>query len=234
MHSIRQVPTHCRQFHSIRFASAFIVALSIGFSAFPAQAISVKPVSMKAIVESSGTIVHGIVTKVVSGKDEQTGMICTWTTVKVMDGLKGKTDSKEVTFKQIGGYDKETKTHWMFEKSLVIPGEEILICLHPESRLGLTSPVGYAQGVFRVKARKSTGKKYVDNGMPESVLFPKDSGADGSKDKGGLSAKESAALDKCRSMKLDDVMDGISGFVSIQKSKTLSPHPKVSPEKYSR
>ena len=215
------------QYRQIYFALSALTVLCLGLVSVTAQAMSVKPVSFKSIVESSGTIVHGIATKVSSGTDPQTGMICTWTTIRVFDGLKGKTDSKEVTFKQIGGVDKKTGVRWGVSEILAEPGEEVLICLHPESRLGLTSPVGYKQGVFRVKKEKSTGGKYVDNGMSKAVLFPDEDVKSTAKSKSGRSAGELEAVERCSSLKLDDVKEGIAGLVSIQEGKELSPIQKM-------
>ena len=70
MNSLRWVSKPLFQYR--RHLSALAV-LCFGLMSAASQAMTVKPVSLKSIVESSGMIVHGIVTKVSSGTDSAIG-----------------------------------------------------------------------------------------------------------------------------------------------------------------
>lgn len=203
----------------IRSASVRLAAgvLGLCLMAGAASAMTVRPMAFSTIVQDSDTIVHGVVTKVVSGEDPVTGLICTWTTVKVIEGLKGKSRSSELTYKQFGGVDKARGIHFDGQRAVAIPGHEILLCLYPKSRSGLTSPVGHQQGIFRVKIDAATKGKYIDNGVPSAVLFPKTK-EDPTKTSKQDQAAGREALDQCRSLKLDDVKKGIAEFVTAHKS----------------
>ncbi|HSR68801.1 MAG TPA: hypothetical protein VLU25_12760 [Acidobacteriota bacterium] len=111
-------------------------------------ATSVKPVNLQEMVGSAERIFWGSCVRV-----EETalpsGLVATQYTFQVRRGLKGVEAGEMVTFRQLQSTDRQ---------SLKIPGlptfrkgQESLIFLYGESRLGLTSPVGLQQGVFRVE-----------------------------------------------------------------------------------
>lgn len=84
-------------------------------------------------------------------------------TFEVVEGLKGVTEGEQVAFRQVQGAGKDRR------KGVAgIPGyrggEEVLLFLYPDSQLGLTSPVGLDQGVFRV-IRDDSGEIQVVNAL---------------------------------------------------------------------
>ena len=74
---------------------------------------------------------------------------------QVEGGIKGVDTGERVVFRQLrGGH----------EENVGVPGmpvyrkdQEVLLFLHGDSRLGLTSPVGFAQGVFEVRKTEEGG-----------------------------------------------------------------------------
>ena len=188
----------------------------------PARAASVRSLSLPEIVEKSGQIVHGVVTEVKSGEDPQTSLICTWTTVRIHDVLKGAGRSKEMTFKQLGGYDKASGVTWEGARVVLKPGAEILLCLFPKSRWGFSAPVGRSQGVFHVYSNHKTGEKYVDNGMPKEFLFSNPRRAVSSH---AAVKKQSAGQNKKtwpeqnRSLKLTDIKQTITKLSRTQNNR---------------
>lgn len=182
-------------------------------------ASKVRPLSMPEIVEKAGRIFHGKVVKSYSGTDEETGMICTWTTVKIDSVLKGKIEDPEVTFKQLGGTDNKRGITDHFFRARFAPGQEVLLCLYPESPVGFSAPVGIQQGAFDVRVNPKTKEKHINNGMPAHVLFsdrpyPPQARM---RDKMVPYGKETMkALALCKTMKLDDVKRGMSQMIDVQ------------------
>ena len=60
----------------------------------------------------------------------------------VQQGIKGVGTGEEILVRQIGG---------IFDIPRYQKGERLLIFLHVDSQLGLTSPVGMGQGIFQVE-----------------------------------------------------------------------------------
>ncbi len=111
-------------------------------------------------------------------------------------------------------------------------GQELLLCLYPESRWGFCSPVGYTQGIFYVREDPKSREKYIDNGMPKSILFPKDSSLTPSSGRSKPAAVQPGvqrAIDRCRSLKLDRVKKGILSLTK-KESRLTSPR-SITPKK---
>ena len=203
------------------FHARFIYSLVIFFSVFPfspSNALTVKSLSFADIVEHAETMIHGIVTNIESRQDEKIGLVCTFTTIHVIDVVKGSVEEKEFTFKQLGGMDKAKEIEWMGPSIMIRPGEEVVLCLYPPSRWGLSSPVGFSQGVFSVKEDRVTHEKTLDNGMAKSVLFPEKIHT---KRQLNLAIdpdeqRRSEILDACKSMKLDDIKQGAAKLAQLQ------------------
>ncbi|RJP22186.1 MAG: hypothetical protein C4527_22095 [Candidatus Omnitrophota bacterium] len=201
--------------------AGLIYSLIHFFSTFPispGEALTIKSLSFADIVEHSETMIHGIVMKIESRRDEKIGAVCTYTTIRVIDVLKGSVDAKEYTYKQFGGVDKMTGIEWMSPSIMIQPGEEVVLCLYPPSRWGLSSPVGFSQGVFSVKEDRETREKTLDNGMAKSVLFPEKTNPTQllNPNDDPDERKRSQNLDDCKSMKLDDVKQWMAKWVQLQ------------------
>ncbi len=100
----------------------------------------------------------------------------------VQGGIKGVQTGETVTFRQIGSSPQGTVDIPDYQK-----GQELLLFLHGDSRLGLTSPVGLAQGVFQLK-RTAEGEIGVLNALENTNLEYRLSGA--AAQESGMSAVE--------------------------------------------
>ncbi len=222
--------TYCSLRCNFSRYSVFLILFCAGFIMSPTglQGITVQPMPLTEIVSHSGTIVHGMVTQVESGFDEKTGLICTWTTIKVIHDIKvgayGNTPpshshTPQITYKQLGGKDKTTGKMFVSQQIVIKPGTEVVLCLYPTSALGFTSPVGYAQGVFYVQKEEKTGEKILDNGIPKSILFPKKSiTLSTEEDQLSQLHKEKLvnAIKQCRTMKLEEFKKGLKKIIGSQ------------------
>jgi len=104
---------------------------------------SVKTVNLPEMTDSAGMVFYGRCLAVETSSPN--GILAKRYSFKVIEALKGVEPDQVVTFQQISG-----------SGSFGIPGipayqkgQEVLLFLYPESRLGLTSPVGMGQGLFQ-------------------------------------------------------------------------------------
>ncbi len=100
----------------------------------------------------------------------------------VLGGIKGVQTGETVVFRQLGTGPQGALDIPHYQK-----GQEILLFLHGDSRLGLTSPVGLAQGVFQLK-KTAEGEIGVLNALENTNLKYKLS--DAAAQESGMSAVE--------------------------------------------
>lgn len=138
-------------------------------NALPAFAQRSKPMNIEDLVKKSEVIIHGIVEKVESGKDAQSGLLVTYITINVYENFQGAQSSK-YTFKQYGG---KADGHLYFPAGSprFTENEEVVLMLYPQSQKGMQSPVGMEQGKFSVVTDTRSGKKFVKNKTPNPNLF---------------------------------------------------------------
>jgi hypothetical protein len=137
------------------------LVLALGLAAPAAHAtMMVKPMTLDEVTAESKHVVHGVVTSVVSDRDEH-GVPSTWTTFEVAETLKGDS-ARTLTIKQYGvasPLPDGTLTRLSGMPRYEV-GEEVVLFLRGASRRGFTSPVGLGQGTYRV--RRGNGRA-----MPE-------------------------------------------------------------------
>lgn len=115
------------------------------------------PLSLERMVKQAGVIVHGRVVATETGRDPRTGLPATWTTVEVRENFFGA-PSSTIRYKQFGGTVDGIVTPTP-DLPRLATGEEVILLLYPPSKqAGFQSPVGSAQGVFRVRETR-TGKR---------------------------------------------------------------------------
>lgn len=110
----------------------------------------VQRLPLDRVAAEAESIVHARVVDVQPGRDES-NLPATWITLDVTRALKGGRVSR-VTIKQFG------VTTPLADGTLAAlaglpryaPGDEVVLFLRGESPRGFTSPVGLAQGVYRV------------------------------------------------------------------------------------
>ena len=148
--------------------SARVVFLLFTITIIATQAFAnSRAVNLAEMTSTAGRIVHGKVVEIREGqhpKNEQ--MAVTFVKVEVTEMLKGES-AREVTFMQFGSSHQQYVAH--LPKYSV--GEEVVLFLYPESKLGLTSPVGEGQGKFVVRDDVRTGKRVLRNEQLNRSLF---------------------------------------------------------------
>ena len=110
------------------------------------------PLNLEEIIEASSLIFSGVCTNVENiESDEKSNLPVYKYTFKVIDNIKGA-NKEFITFKQWQATSEEAGYSI---------GEKYILFLYPESKLGLTSPVGFLQGQFAVQTKGFLFKKEV-------------------------------------------------------------------------
>ena len=145
-----------------------LMILWLSHAVSPAQTSSL---SLEQMVATAGFIFSGKVLNVRSERDAATGFIVTYATVAVQDAVRSVTGSR-FTFKQYGGSYNGLNV-FVADMSYFSVGEEVVAFLYPVSALGLTSPVGVAEGKWTIQRDPATGKKFVAaNSLSAKMLAP--------------------------------------------------------------
>ncbi len=136
MYNVCREMNHMKKFFSK--VALFVIGLSL---AGVAQAATVRTVNLVEMVELAGRVFRGRCVSAQQVVHESLGLPVMEYTFMVEDGIKGVADGQTIKFRQaLLGADIP----------LYRPGQELMLFLHPESKIGLTSPVGMGQGMFRV------------------------------------------------------------------------------------
>ncbi|MBZ0254900.1 hypothetical protein K8I31_02490 [bacterium] len=145
----------------------YIILLLIPLALF-SWADRITPLSLTEITTSAATVFEGECIEVRSGVDSESGMLATWYTFKVAEGIKGDV-GETFTFKQYGGSDGErtvVSPSVKYEK-----GQKVILFLYGTSKIGFSSAIGLTQGKFIIEEDPKTKQRTVSNGMPAAVLF---------------------------------------------------------------
>jgi hypothetical protein len=136
--------------------AAFLMILAFGSHS---NSMTVLPMNLDQMTQDSGRIIHGKVVGIREEIHETLRIPVSVISVQTEECLKGNA-SGQVQFRQV--------------KNIGLPvyrqGDEIVIFLYPESKAGVTSPVGADQGLFKVTATRE-GKR-IQNLYPH--LFEKE------------------------------------------------------------
>lgn len=152
----------------------------------PLGATSIRILSLDEMVQLADRVFRGNCISI-RGVAAVNGFPSVEYTFEVTEGVKGTRTGQRVTFRQLRSAGKGVRG---------IPGlpafkegQDLLIFLHGNSRIGLTSPVGFSQGVFTVQDR-GDGPQVV-NGLNNRNLM---SGGVSPASSGSLTAQEAALL----------------------------------------
>lgn len=150
-------------------------------------AASVEQINLFEMVRAADRIFWGRCLQAEPGREASTGLPVTAYTFEVLRGIKGARAAQSIRFQQLtGGPAGAVRGLPVFS-----PGQEILLFLYPDSRLGLTSPVGLAQGIFQVGKGGRRGSTVLNRVGNANLLYRARSGQiRGST----LSSEERAAL----------------------------------------
>ncbi len=114
------------------------------------DATMVARLPLDQVARKADRIVHATVADVRAGRDDA-GLPATWITLDVRRSIKGRAGSRFV-IKQYG--TSTPLADGTITRVTNLPrfaaGDEVVLFLRPDSRLGFTSPVGFAQGAYRV------------------------------------------------------------------------------------
>ncbi len=152
VHALEGFPSMNRM--HVALALALIVA-----TAGTTSAAMVAPLRLADVTHEAAYVVHATVLAVRSGRD-QSGLPATWITLAVTRTLKGP-HRAQLTIKQYGVASPLpdgtiTRVDGLPRYRV---GEEMVLFLRGTSRRGFTSPVGFAQGAYRV--RRNNGRALV-------------------------------------------------------------------------
>lgn len=152
---------------NLKILSSIVILCSL--FALPAFAQRSKPMNIEELIKKSGVIIHGVVEKVESRKDEQAGLLVTYITLNVHENFHGAATGT-YTFKHYGG-KADGIVYSPAGSPRFTESEEVVLMLYPQSKIGMQSPVGMEQGKFSVVIDKPSGKKFVQNKTPNPNLF---------------------------------------------------------------
>lgn len=151
---------------SIRSARIAFLLLSIAIFG-TASFANTRAVNLSEMTSRAGRIVHGRVVEVRDGthpKNEQIAV--TFVKIQVTDMIKGEA-VRDFTFMQYGN-----STHlYVVHLPRYSVGEEVVLFLYAESKLGFTSPVGEGQGKFVVRDNVRSGQRQLINEQLNRSLF---------------------------------------------------------------
>lgn len=133
-------------------------------------ATQVRQLNLEQLTRSAGKVFHGRCLEVRVGTDSQLGQTVTYATFVPYRSMKGEVHGK-LTLKFLG---KQTPDAAPGEATEGIPrfeeGEEVVLFLYPESARGLTSPVGFGQGKFKVVKGKDKKLQAINGFSNERLL----------------------------------------------------------------
>jgi len=150
-------------------AASVVLPAMLGCLAVSTPRAQVSPLStsmnLARMVDESENIVLARVTRVTAEPHPQFQNLNTVVVaLEVLDPLKGS-PGRELVFRQYVADILESKSTLGYRL-----GEEIVLLLRKPSDEGLTSPVGFEQGRFRVE-RDAASNRTVRNGMDNAALF---------------------------------------------------------------
>jgi hypothetical protein len=143
-----------------------ITGLALVLSTVFGLGISARTVNMADLVSSADRIFRGRCLSVKQVEPIQ-GFAVNEYSFEVIEGFKGVSPGDSIVFRQVSG--KSGFGRGVAGMSGHKAGSDIVLFLYPDSRLGLTSPVGFDQGVFKVMATED-GRTRVMNSLENRNL----------------------------------------------------------------
>lgn len=176
------------------------------------SATSVKVVSLPEMVGAANRIFLGVCLSAEESLQPQTGFYVREYRFRVLEGIKGVSQGQEVTLRQILSMTKGAPPLPGIPQ--YVKGEKLLLFLHGDSRLGLTSPVGLDQGTFFPKQLESGEIGYLNPFNNKNLAF---GGEVRALNQSGLSVAEMDTLNSSRPIPLGDFRRMIERIERQQK-----------------
>jgi hypothetical protein len=140
--------------------SVFLVLIAVLVVVSPVSGLSIREANLSEMVASADRVFYGQCLSEEIGVEPSTGMRVKFYRFRVLDGLKGVGAGETLVIRQLAGATRGP---------LNVPGmvqyrkgQRVLLFLHKDSRLGLTSPVGMSQGLFREAMRGDGERGFVN------------------------------------------------------------------------
>ena len=119
------------------------------------QASRIRSLNLEEMTARADRVFHGRCTDVRVALDPALGQTVTWVTFVPERAVKGQARGR-ITMKVLGNQSASARPA---EATEGIPrfevGEDVVVFLYPDSQRGLTSPVGFGQGIFRIVKDKA-------------------------------------------------------------------------------
>jgi hypothetical protein len=158
-----------------RFGTRFLGLWTIiAFSMIPSAATSLRVMNLEDLVGNSQRIFSAVCQSVSSGFDEN-NLPYTRYSFRVTESIHGVANQQVVVIKQFGLAEPIQLDNGVTQLSRIagmpryVAGQEYLLFLNGESRLGFSSPIGLIQGAFQVQGRGTS--RTVVNGMRNANLL---------------------------------------------------------------
>jgi hypothetical protein len=193
----------------------FVIGLLVGLGLVaPLGATSVRIVSLEEMVQLADRVFRG---RCLSAREIPgvAGLDAMEYTFEVSEGVKGVSTGEQVVFRQV--LAAQVGKRGISGMPGYREGQDLLIFLHADSRLGLTSPVGFSQGVFQT-VPDAEGVRVV-NGVNNRNLMM--GGVSPAADL-GLSAEEVASLTQGGEMPLRTLTSAIRKIDRFQTANGRS------------
>lgn len=178
--------------------ASWMVAIFGAFFLVPSEveAISVRPINLEETVRLSGRAFFGRCVEVRDLPKDATGLAIRLYRFVVLEPVLNTEAGEIVEFRQVRGGKVAGGIFGMPEYR---KGQELLLFLYGESRLGMTSPVGVEQGIFR-PVRQADGTRAFVNGVGNRnlALYLEAEAV-------GLAADEVQALREARPLRLEEL-----------------------------
>ena len=155
---------------SLSGISISLTALLLLSFSVPAFASRVRSLNLEELATRADRIFQGRCVQVRVGTDPDLGQVVTYVTFAPQSTVKGNAHGR-LTIKLLGNQSESARPD---EATEGLPrfqeGEEVLLLLYPDSLRGLTSPVGFGQGKFRI-LREKNGRAAAVNGFANERLL---------------------------------------------------------------
>lgn len=142
----------------ILIPTVFLLAVS-GLIFDSSLGTSVQEVNLEDMVRNADRIFWGQCISVETLNSSEYGMEIRQYKFRVVEGLKGVESGQALSIRQVYGFPGgQVAGIPHYQK-----GQQVLLFLHGDSRLGLTSPVGMYQGTFRVVKLKDGETAFINS-----------------------------------------------------------------------
>lgn len=152
---------------------AFVVAVIVG--GLPLLGTSVKQLNLSEMVLVADRVFYGRCISAESKLDPDIGITVREYRFSVLENLKGVSDGEEIVVRQL---------LMMGSQGPAIPGmpsyhkgQELLLFLHGDSKIGLTSPVGMSQGTFKPQKLRSGEVGFVNPQRNRNLTYALEAGS---------------------------------------------------------